>query len=83
MSKVGEVIVTVVHWLDAAYIENGARDTGLLGCCSCGIILEEDEQVLVIALMLFDHGVAKHCLSIPKCQIIKRKDTTFSREKVR
>lgn len=79
MSK---VIISVVHWLDASYIENGYRDTGLLGCCSCGIVIEEDDQVLILAQMVFDNGDERHCLSIPKCQIIKRKDTTFSRKKV-
>ena len=80
MSK---VIVTIVHWLDASYTDQGGPSTGLLGCCSCGIIIEEDDQVLVLALMVFDNDDEKHCLSIPKCQIIKRRDTTFSRKKVR
>ncbi len=80
MSK---VIVTVVHWLDASFTTYGDRHTGLLGCVACGIVIEEDDQVLILAGMVFDNDDEKHCLSIPKSLIRKRRDITFSRKKVK
>ena len=78
-----KVKLTIVYWMDAAYSEYSPAESGLIGCVSCGLFIEEDDDQLTIALMEFSDAAApsarqRHILSIPKCQIQQRKDFSVS-----
>ena len=78
-----KVKFAVVRWMDAAYSEYYPAEPGLIGCVSCGLLVEEDVDQLTIALMEFSDAAVssarqRHILSIPKCQIRRRKDFSVS-----
>ena len=76
-----KVKLVVVHWMDAAYSEYYPAEPGLVGCVSCGLIVEEDDNYITVALMKFSESRSsspRHVLSIPKCQIQQRRDFSVS-----